>query len=307
MSRKFVPLTPEEIDQAFHTDIVSFLKSHGEEVKHSGTEWYWVKHDSVKIRGHLWYRHSVQFGGSAIAFLQVFYNMHFVSAVQTLLDPAKKLPPSSNCPNFRLTEKPTMVLPGRNTSAARAFAYLCKQRRLSPDVVSFFMKIGLIYESSHHHNVVFVGKDRNQCIKHCTLKGSLSDRPFQGDITGSDKRYSFNYITRSTILYIHEAPVDTLSYISLGRATKEWQKRSFVALCGLSREPIDRILEDYPYINTLIFCLDNDDDKAENKGKNTFERLKPIYEAKGYHVKSDFPPTGDWNEVLVRERTESNG
>lgn len=302
---KFIPLTQAEIDKAAHKDIKEFLEGIGEKVKPSGTEWFWEKHDSVKIRGHVWYRHSGSYGGTAIDFLQEFYDLHFYDAVCTLLNgkiglaavSKSKEPPK---------EKPKMVIPQRNKNNARALAYLCKNRNLSYEVIAYFIKIGLIYESLHHHNVVFSGKDKYHVVKHCAVRGTLSDHPYKGEIKGSDKSYAFNYIGRSTILYIFEAPIDSLSYISLGRATKDWKRRSFLSTCGFSRDPIDRFLTDFSYINTLIFCYDNDTDKKENWGKKAYENYKAIYEKKGYTVKSDFPTAGDWNDVLINQKEEEN-
>lgn len=301
---RFIPLAQKDIDEAFHKDIKDFLEGIGEKVKPSGTEWYWAKHDSVKIRGHVWYRHNGEYGGSAIDFLQEFFNCSFYEAVCTLLNGKLDSPTLPSEP--RPKEKINMVIPQRNQNNARAIAYLCKHRSLSFEVVSYFIKIGLIYESLHQHNVVFIGKDKNHIVKHCALKGTLTDVPFKGEVRGSNKRYSFNYIGRSTFLYISEHPIDYLSYISLGKI-KNWKNCSYVSTYGFDRSPIDRILEDYSYINTLIFLYDNDIDKKENWGKKAFERLAPIYQKKGFKVKADFPPAGDWNDILKQERLDENG
>lgn len=46
---KFIPFTDEELYQAHHKDIKEYLESIGEKVLHSGTEYMWEAHDSVKI------------------------------------------------------------------------------------------------------------------------------------------------------------------------------------------------------------------------------------------------------------------
>lgn len=74
----FVKFTEEEIYQAAHKSIKEFLEAHGEKVRSSGTEWLWDKHDSVKFRGHVWYRHSTNEGGTAIDFLCYFLICHFL-------------------------------------------------------------------------------------------------------------------------------------------------------------------------------------------------------------------------------------
>ena len=45
---KFIPFTDEELYQAHHKDIKEYLESIGEKVLHSGTEYMWEAHDSVK-------------------------------------------------------------------------------------------------------------------------------------------------------------------------------------------------------------------------------------------------------------------
>lgn len=83
---KFIPFTDEELYQAHHKDIKEYLESIGEKVLHSGTEYMWEAHDSVKIRGHIWYRHSTGESGTAVNFLMTFFDFSFQEAVITLLD-----------------------------------------------------------------------------------------------------------------------------------------------------------------------------------------------------------------------------
>lgn len=306
----FVKFTDDEIYKAAHTNIKEWLESHGEKVKQSGTEWLWAAHDSVKIRGHVWYQWSTDDSGTAIDFLCNFYHMSFPDAVRTLLNcKPVTLTPYEKAEVIRInnSEKSPILLPPHNDSCARALAYLCKTRCLDFEVVAYFMKLGLIYESADKHNVVFVGKDKFGTARHCTVKGTLTNKPYRGEIKGSDKQYSFNKIGRSTIMYIFEAPIDLMSYITLKRPTnKNWSRFTYLATCGLTRLPIDRVLADYPYINTLVFCYDNDTNKEINRGQTAAEKFRTIYEQKGFKVKFDTPPQGDWNDVLQSE-CEANG
>lgn len=303
---KYVKFTDEEIYKAAHTDIKDFLERHGEKVKQSGTEWMWAKHDSVKIKGHVWYRFSSDDGGTAIDFLQEFYNLSFPDAVMTLLDcnPVSLTRHQENDLRKINKKKPnnSLIVPGRNNDCNRAIAYLCKSRCLNYGVVLYFIKIGLIYETLNHHNIVFAGKDKYGTIRHCTLKGTITDKPFKGEPFGSNKMYSFNYIGKSTIMYVFEAPVDLLSYISLQKTGKDWKRFTYLATCGFSRMPIDRILTEYPYITKIVFCYDNDTDKKKNRGKIAAQNFMDIYKKKGYIVEADIPPAGDWNDVLCKSK-----
>lgn len=70
---KFIYYTDEQKEQARRTDIVSLLKSQGEHVKKSGSEYQW-KHGSEKItiRGNLWYHQYERVGGDVIEFVKRF-------------------------------------------------------------------------------------------------------------------------------------------------------------------------------------------------------------------------------------------
>ena len=52
----YIPYTQAERDRAYHTDLTALLRSQGEALKRSGTEYEWhVGGQKVTIRGHLWY------------------------------------------------------------------------------------------------------------------------------------------------------------------------------------------------------------------------------------------------------------
>src|SRR5699024_8311101 len=114
-------------------------------------------------------------------------------------------------------------LPPRHADMRRVFAYLINQRLIDRNIISFFAKEKLLYESSElsgdkrkeYHNAVFVGKDEdgNPCHGH---KQGLYTRgnPFKGNVEGSNPCYSFNYIGASNKLYVFEAPIDLLSFIT---------------------------------------------------------------------------------------------
>ena len=50
--------TQEQIDRANQIDLEQFLRSHGEQVTKSGSEYRWKRHDSLTIKGNKWFRHS---------------------------------------------------------------------------------------------------------------------------------------------------------------------------------------------------------------------------------------------------------
>jgi hypothetical protein len=56
--------------------------------------------------------------------------------------------------------------------------------------IDFCLKTGRLYESSEHHNAVFVGRDQENHPRYAALRGVGTD--FIGEASGSDKHYSFS-------------------------------------------------------------------------------------------------------------------
>ena len=81
----YIPYTQEERDRAHHTDLTALLRSQGEVLKCSGTEYEWrIGGQKITIRGHLWYHQYEQVGGDAVGFVCRFYGKSYPAAVQFL-------------------------------------------------------------------------------------------------------------------------------------------------------------------------------------------------------------------------------
>lgn len=147
--------TQEQIDRANQTDLVSFLKSQGEDLTRAGNEYRWKRHDSLTVRGNKWYRHSQNKGGGPVDFVMEFYGRSFTEAVQLLTGEQGEGKPEQLCPaplsDFRL--------PSRSPTAEQVKRYLTDTRRIDEDVAGFFISGGDIYEEAAHRNAVFVGRD----------------------------------------------------------------------------------------------------------------------------------------------------
>ena len=87
----YIPYTQAERDRAHHTDLTALLRSQGEALKRSGTEYEWhVGGQKVTIRGHLWYHQYAQVGGDAVGFVCRFYGKSYPEAVQCLLSQERR-------------------------------------------------------------------------------------------------------------------------------------------------------------------------------------------------------------------------
>ena len=167
----YIPFTEEQKVMANFVDLEQFLRMRGEKLERVGREHKLIyydgsgKHDSITLRGSTWFDHKNQVGGGAIKFMQEFYDMDFQTAVQELL--GQTITPLSHAPSKAVVhEEKTkeFKLPEANSNMHRVFAYLIKQRFISPDIISHFAKQHTLYEDKQHHNAVFVGLDE-YCVQ----------------------------------------------------------------------------------------------------------------------------------------------
>ena len=291
--------TREQIQRADDTDLYVFLSGRGEQFKRCGKEYRWLRHDSVMINKSEWYRFSQNKGGHAIDFMKEFYGLSFAEAVKELLGEE-----GAGETNRRTAKEdagrqkvcpiplPGLELPERNESCEIARKYLIEQRKLSEHLVDQMIEKGDIYESKAYHNVVFVGRDKEQNPRYAAMRGTDENR-YRGEARGSEKAYGFGHIGTDEKLFVFESPIDLLSYITA--VSEEWEKHSYISLGGLSEKAMKRMYTEYPHIHSIYLCLDNDE--PGNERCRQFVSLIPE-ELSVYRLE---PVKKDWNECLVAE------
>ena len=295
----------EQLYRANHIDLVSFLMRRGERLKKCGVEYRWIyhdaegEHDSITVRGFEWYDFKRAVGSKAIDFLRLNMGMTFQEAVDELL--SGEVPEISYETVYKPKEEKLkkLKLPEKNCDMNRAYAYLTKCRHISPEVVRFFWNQGTLYEECEHHNVVFVGMNEKGEARHIHLKGtnSYGKNSFKINAVGSDPRFSFRYCGGGDSLYVFEAPVDLLSYITLHMS--EWDKQNYVSLCGTSEHSIIYVLKMNPNIKTVYLCLDHD-----LGGYEANERITDILSEANVRINEIIPVYKDWNEDLKAHHGE---
>ena len=295
----YIPFTDEQKILANSVDLEEFLRMRGEKLERVGREHKLIyydssgKHDSITLRGSTWFDHKNQVGGGAIKFMQEFYDMDFQTAVQELLGqtvtPLSHSPPKVSAKE----EKKEFRLPQANTNMHRVYAYLIKQRFIAPDIISYFAKQHTLYEDKEHHNAVFVGVDENGVPRQASKRSTNSyGNSFRITCQGSDTRYSFAHFGESKRLYVFEAPIDMMSFLTL--YPKDWQKHSCIAMNGVYENAVLAALKNQSNLSEVILCVDNDEGGIE-----AVDRLKDILAENGYtDVKRLAPKFKDWNEVL---------
>lgn len=296
MSTQYIHFTDEQKEQARQTDLVSLLRSQGETVKRSGKEYEWKDgSQKVTIRGNLWFHQYEQKGGDAIDFVRRFYNKSYPEAMEYLL---------GGNGGTLITSPPVVKeikpfkLPPKNDTMRRVYAYLANTRGIDGDVLNAFVKAGMIYESSDYHNAVFVGYDTDGIARHAHKRGTGQNSTFRGNIDSCIPEYSFHWNGKSDRLYLFEAPIDMLSFISMNK--NGWQSHSYAAGCCVSDRVMWQMLKDNPNIHTVCLCMDNDD-----AGQKANKRIADKLKEKEIQSEILVPNRKDWNEVLLYPNEES--
>jgi len=292
----YIHFTDEQKEQARQTDLVSLLESQGETLKRSGKEFEWKDgSQKVTIRGNLWFHQYDREGGDAIDFVRRFYNKSYPEAMEYLL---------SGSSGTLITSPPVIKeikpfeLPPKNDNMRRVYAYLIKHRGIDSEGLSAFVKAGMIYESAEYHNAVFVGFDKNGNPRHAHKRGTGQASSFKGNIDSCIPEYSFHWNGRSDRLYLFEAPIDMLSFISMHK--DGWKNHSYAACCGVSDRVMWQMLKDNSNINSVCLCLDNDE-----AGQLANKRISEKLTKKGIQSEILVPIHKDWNEDLTLSLKES--
>lgn len=287
---QYIHFTEQQKTQARQTDIAELLRSQGETLKRSGSESEWMDGgQKVTIRGNLWYHQYEQVGGDAVDFVRRFYNKSYPEAMEYLLGGSGGTLAVS--PSVQKEEKP-FVLPPKNDNMRRVFAYLLNRRGIDREVLYAFVHKGMIYESADYHNAVFVGFDSNGNPKHAHKRGTGSESSYKGNVSGSQPEYSFHWSGQSDTLYLFEAPIDMLSFISMQK--EGWRQHSYAASCSVSDRVLFQTLKDNPNIRQVVLCLDSDE-----PGQTAAKRIADKLFVQGIASEILVPVHKDWNEDLL--------
>ena len=292
---KYIHFTEEQKQQAASVDLERFLLCRGEKLITSGREKRLARDHSVTVRGNEWYDHAEERGGHAVSFVQKFYGLSYPEAVSLLLggDTGNAFPAASE----KEPEEPKpFELPPANSDMRRVYAYLVKHRGIDRDIVTAFARAKLLYEDAEYHNAVFVGTDADGVARHAHKRSTNSEgKAFRLNVEGSNPKHSFHHIGTDGRLYVFEAPIDLLSYITLN--PENWQEHSYVACCGTSSHPVLELVAQHPEIKAVYLCLDNDE-----AGHTACKRMEALLEMVGVQTMQLIPFGKDWNDDLLAVR-----
>lgn len=256
-------------------------------------------HDSLKISNGMWMWWSKGVGGrNAIEYLTKVKGFTLYEAVDRILGKGFNVP---NIRNTALNTEPKVFeLPERADNNDKVIAYLSR-RGISKTVINYCIENGMLYQSKGTNNVVFVGFDKNNKARYAALRGTTGRR-FVGDVSGSDKAFSFRFDNSGLdILHVFEGTVDLLSYATfLEQQGFDFRSQNLVSLSGVSNGDMSKVpvslksfLETHKGIKTISLHLDRD-----NAGRKAARSLTNLLSTE-FEVKSVFVPVGkDVNDYL---------
>lgn len=298
-------IPPETVAQARQVDLLTYMKTcEPEELVHiSGNHYCTREHDSLKISNGKWYWFSRGFGGyNALDYLIKVKEVPFLEAVERITGQIAYQPP-----NKTSTQKPkaqkVLLLPRASPCATHVYNYL-RSRGIDSEIIDFCIQTGRLYESTPHHNAVFVGLDKYSKPRYANLRGIGTD--FIGDAGGSDKRFSFSIpAPGNPTLHLFESAIDLLSYATLVKMNGgNWQREHLVSLAGVYKPKeelressmplaLKRYLAEYPGIQFINLRLDSD-----LTGGRAAKALVTMLSGQ-YEVSVQPPPYGkDYNDYL---------
>lgn len=298
----YIKFTDEQKRRANEVDIVSLLERNGQQVKRVGSEYEWKDGDqTVSIKDNLWFHQYEQVGGTTVGFVRKFWGLSYPEAVQFILNEdlqseTVRIEVQSDKAAHRVIDA-SFKLPDKNEDMRRAFAYLTKTRGIDSNIVKTFARSGLIYESKNYHNVVFVGADIDGEPRHAHKRSTASDNTWRANERGSDNRFTFSWRGSSDRLFLFEAPIDMLSYLTM--YCPNWQQDNFLAACSISDNALKQFLNDRPDIKQVFICFDNDP-----PGQKAATNIQRLLSDKGISNEILVPRLKDWNEDLLNSVQE---
>ena len=140
-------------------------------------------------------------------------------------------------------------------------------RGIHPVIIRYCLDNKLLFESADYHNAVFVGHDKDGKARYGALRSTVSS--YKGELTGSDKRFSFFLEGKPNAEHIHvfESAIDLLSFATLTLlAGRDWKSETYLSLAGVfqtKREDVvpvalSRFLAEHLSVRKIHLHLDND-------------------------------------------------
>lgn len=288
--------------------ILDYARYRGFTPERVGQDYYTLaEHDSIRIceSQNLFFRWSTGQGGSIIDFEMMLDHVDEHDALSKLRDYLQDRKPyvlndisrprAAPRPPAQVQEKKELVLPeAAKGRFNRVYAYLNKTRGIDPEIIGHMIKRNQLYED-YRHNCVFVGYDKDNKTAYANIRGTLTEKGYKGDAQGSNKEVGLYINNSSTSLFVTEAPIDSLSIMTMLKLNgRDYKKYDYLALGGISSKSLLYHLQGSD-IKCIFLALDHDE--AGQQGR---ENIRAALQKAGYKGKviDKLPVAKDFNEDL---------
>ncbi len=252
----------EQVEAARSANLAEYFQNNGYECE--------LRQDELHVKGFGglfvnintggWYCFSENKGGNnAVNCLTEMLGMNFKTAVAELSRSAipyttrrENLPFSSEKKAEAVPRE--LVLPEKADNMRKVFAYLCKTRGISADIVSQLAHEKLLYQDARG-NAVFIHKNDNGEIVGAEIQGTNSEKRFKGVAAGTADSVFAVKIGEPKKCYVFESAIDLLSFKQLANQDKI-QNSVLVSMAGLKPNSLKSIAEKGIKIYS---CVDNDE------------------------------------------------
>lgn len=240
----------------------------------------------ININTNQWMCFSANKGGSnAINCLTEMLDMDFKTAVRELAGSEISHTPRRESNSFSAAKK-ELVMPKQVDNMRKVFAYLCKTRGISVDIVSQLARDKLLYQDTRG-NAVFIHKDEKGNIVGAEIQGTNSEKRYKSVAQGTSEGVFAVTIGIPQKCYVFESAIDLLSFKQLANQDKI-QNSVLVSMAGLKPNSLKKITESGMRIYS---CVDNDEAGIKFTETNNLIPCRRILEENG--VK-------DYNELLQK-------
>lgn len=227
-------IAAEDIIKAKEMDLLTYLRNYEprELVHVSGNTYCTREHDSLRISNGKWCWFSQGIGGrSALDYLIKVKGIPFTQAAEIILGREAEKPPVF----YRQKERKhtELLMPELSETTEQVEKYLYS-RGIHPVIIRHCVENKLLYESADYHSAVFMGYDKDGKARYGALRSTVSS--YKGELTGSDKHFSFFLEGKPNAEHIHvfESAIDLLSFATLALlAGRDWKSETYLSLAGV--------------------------------------------------------------------------
>ena len=194
-------IAADDILKAREMDLMTYLRNYEpqELVRVSGNTYCTREHESLRISNGKWYWFSHDVGGrSALDYLIKVKDYSFIDAVKTILGNAAVKEPIPYYQKEKVNRDLLMPKLDEDTSQIEKYLY---SRGIHPAVTLYCIEKKLLYQTAEYHNALFVGYDKEGTPRYGALRATRS--PYKGDLTGSNKHFSFSMNENPAPEHIH--------------------------------------------------------------------------------------------------------